>query len=345
MSQYKTGTASVTNLNEKVYITGDGVDLQGNVSVGQTFKRKDENAIYNILDIDEDGGGEFIKIAPAYQGATATGVEYQITRDFTPNLALTEMNEGDVDWPFHITVGVIRKLDTLLSDLANTYRKLQRMYIGMPEEGREFGEMELISSRDLVEITVSAISPPAGGNVGLDMAINGSYQSTGLTLPDGQYSNPVTIALSGVAGDVIKFKFTSVPAGIFPGQHYTIDVKYRDTGTLEIRQEFMRPYPGMAENGKRIGRGYKPAVKSRFFGGMITAQAAPLGSPLTIALMHEDIQKAQTLALAAGSKSQYTSFAQLDCLTTETIDTIITAVGSDFPGDNITVTLYSYRIT
>jgi hypothetical protein len=197
----------------------------------------------------------------------------------------------------------------------------------------------------MVEITVSAIAPPAGGNVGLDIAIDGAYQNIGLSLPDGQYSNLVTIALNGTSGQIIKFKFTSIPAGIFPGQHYTIDVKYKDTGVLEIRQEFMRIYPGMAENGVRIGRGYKPAVKSRYFAGMITAQGAPLGADLKIALMHNDVQKTQELKLTAGSQSEYTSFAQLDCLTTETIDTIITAKGSDFPGDNITVTLYSYKIT
>lgn len=115
MSQYKEGTVNITNNPNKVYILGNGVDLASNVSVHDTFKRKDEDTNYNIIDIDSDSGGEYILISPNYAGATATGVEYKITRDFTPNLDLTEMNAGDVDWPYHLTVGVIRKPDTLLA--------------------------------------------------------------------------------------------------------------------------------------------------------------------------------------------------------------------------------------
>ena len=342
MSQYTIGTSTVTNASEKVYIAGEGVDLASNVAIGQTWKRKDENAIYQILDVDSDVNGEFLKISPVYQGVTAAGVEYQVTRDFTPNKSFVEINAGDVDWPYHLTQGVIRKLDSLLADSATDYRKLQRFYLGMPEQDRVFGDYQLAASTNIVELTVAAEAPPEA-NVSLDMAINNAWQSTGMILPAGQYSNPVTVALNGVAGDVLKFKFTSVQAG-FPGQNYVVYVKYKDTSILEKRYNLFI-MPGMAEGGKRIGRGFKPAVNERIFGGMITAQGAPLGADLKIALMFNDAQQAQTLTLTAGSTSEYTAFAQLDCLTTETLDTIITQPGSDFPGDNITVTLYSYKIS
>ncbi len=347
MSQYKIGTSNVTNASDKVYITGDGVDLAANAAIGQTWKRKDENAIYQILDVDSDVDGEFLKISPVYQGVTATGVEYQITRDYTPNKSFTEINAGDVDWPYHLTQGVIRKLDTLLADSATDYRKIQRFYLGGPEQDREFGEYELAASTEIVELTVAAEAPPLV-TIGLDLAIksNGvwAWQSTGLTLPAGQYSNPVIIAKNGVAGDRLKLKFTSVQGGDFPGQNYTVYVKYKDTSILEKRYTLFVA-PGMAEDGRRIGRGFKPAVNERFFCGMITAQSPPLGADLKIALMHQDIQKSQEMKLTAGSPSEYTAFAQLDCLTTEIIDTIITQKGSDFPGGDITVTLYSYKIT
>src|SRR5574337_714021 len=134
MSQYKTGTANVTNASNKIYITGDGVDLATNVTPGKdSFKRKDEFAIYNIIDVASDGGGEYILVSPDYAGADAEGVEYQIQRDFTPNLGLAEMNSGDDDWPHHITDGVIRKLDILLANTTGAaYRKLPRYYMGMP---------------------------------------------------------------------------------------------------------------------------------------------------------------------------------------------------------------------
>lgn len=344
MSQYKEGTANVTNNSNKVYILGDAVNLASNVSIHDAFKRKDEDASYNIIDIDSDGGGEFILISPNYAGATATGVEYQISRDFSPNLALTEINAGDVDWPYHLTVGVIRKLDILLASYSSaSSRRLPRIYMGMPEPGREFGEIKVLSDKNLTEVIISTDTPPAD-TVGLDMAINGAYQSIGLNLAAGSYSNSVTIAKTALVNDVLKFKWTAVPAD-FPGQNYTIEIKYQDTTVLEIRYEFMRVRFGLAEDGQRIGQGYKPSVKSRFFGGMVTAQGPPLGADLKIAIMHQDVQKTQALKLTAGSTSEYTSFAQLDCLSTETLDTIITQVGSEFPGDMITVTLYSYKIT
>lgn len=228
---------------------------------------------------------------------------------------------------------------------ATDYRKLPLFYAGMPVQGREFGQLQLASNKEFAEIGICAEAPPEA-DISLDIAIAGVYQAVAnLKLTTGSYSNYVTVALNGSAGDVIKMKFTSVPAGVFPGQNYTVWIKYKGTSVLEIRYDFNVFSPGMAVEGKRIGRGFKPAVKSRYFGGMLRAQGAPLGADIKIALMHNDSQQAQTLTLAAGAVSQYTSFAQKDVLITEIIDTIITQKGSDFPGDNITVILYSYKIT
>lgn len=224
------------------------------------------------------------------------------------------------------------------------YRKLPLFYAGMPDQDREFGQLQLSAPVEIAEIGITAEAPPDGGDVSLDIAIGGTYQSVAnLKLTAGSYSNYVTVALNGSAGNVIKMKFTSVPTGVFPGQNYTIWIKHKTTSVLEIRYDFNVFSPGMAEAGKRIGRGFKPAVKSRYFGGMVRVQDAPLGANLKIALMFNDAQLAQTLTLTAGSLSEYTSFAQKDVLTTETIDTIITQPGTDFPGDNITVILYSYK--
>lgn len=339
MSQYTTGTANVTNASDIVDIPGAA--LLTNVQVGNTFKRKDEYAEYNIIAVNSN---EQIRISPAYAGTTATGVQYQITRDYTPNLGLTEINTGDVDWPHHLTIGVIRKLDTLLANTTSAaYRKLPRYYMGMPVLNREFGEIKLTSNCDMVEVTLSAEAAPEG-TVSIDMAINGAYQTIGLNLTSGQYSAAVTITKSAVVGDTLKFKWMAIPAG-FPGQNFTIDVKYKDASVLEKRYEFMRIRPGLGAVGQRIGRGFKPAVKSRFFAGMLTAQGAPLGADYKVALMFNDVQQTQILTLAAGAYSQYTTFTQLDVQTTDTIDAIVTQVGSDYPGEHITLTLYSYLIS
>lgn len=337
------GTVTVTN-NSKALVFADAKIFDKNVTAGAWIKIDGNSYPYHFEIAPTDNiNATMVEI---YGGVTESGIGYQIFTGFSA-LGLAVINSAIRDG-WDIVAKNFELLENILADAgitaATNYRKIMRPYMGMPEQNRTFGDYKLVSSNEMAELTVYAEAPPLV-TIGLDIAINGVYQSTGLSLAAGQYSNPITIAKTGVSGDVINFKFTSVPGGDFPGQNYIVDVKYKDTSTLEIRYDFIRPYAGMAEGGKRIGRGYKPPVKSRIFGGMITAQGAPLGADLKIALMHQDVQKTQEMKLTAGSPSEYTSFTQLDCLTTETLDTIITAVGSDFPGDNITVTLYSYKIT
>ena len=337
------GTVTVTN-NSKALVFANAKIFDKSVPAGAWIKFDGNPNIYHFEIAPTDNINA--TMVETYGGVTEAGIGYQIFTGFTAlGLAIisSAIREG---WD------IVAKNFELLEDVlaaagitaATNYRKIMRAYMGMPEQDRTFGNYKLVSSNEMVELTVYADAPPVV-DIGIDMAISGVYQSTGLILPAGQYSASLTITKNGVSGEVVSFKFTSVPAGEFPGQNYTVDVKYKDTSTLEIRYDFQRLSPGMAEEGKRIGRGNKPPVKSRYFGGMITAQGAPLGADLKIALMHNDIQKSQTLTLTAGSTAGYTSIAQLDCLTTETLDTIITQKGSDFPGDNITVTLYSYKIT
>lgn len=337
------GTVTVTNAS-KALVFADAKIFDKSVPAGAWIKFDGNPNIYHFETAPTNNTNA--TMVETYGGVTEASIGYQIFTGFSAlGLAIisSAVREG-----WDIVAKNFEQLEDVLAaagiTAATNYRKIMRPYMGMPEQDREFGTYKLVSSNEMVELTVYAAAPPLV-TIGLDMAINGVYQSTGLTLAAGQYSNPVAVALNGVSGDIIKFKFTSVPGTDFPGQDYIVDVKYKDTSTIEIRYDFIRPYEGMAEAGKRIGRGYKPPVKSRIFGGMITAQGAPLGADLKIALMFNDAQQAQTLTLTAGSQSEYTSFAQLDVLTTETIDVIITQPGTDFPGDNITVTLYSYKIT
>ena len=108
MAQYKTGTATV--VNNSVTVTGIGTAFVANVAVGNTFKVTGENAIYQIASVLDD---THLTLSPAYAGSTQSSVAYQITRDFTPNLGLSEISSGDVDWAYNLTQGVIRKFDTI----------------------------------------------------------------------------------------------------------------------------------------------------------------------------------------------------------------------------------------
>lgn len=339
------GTVTATSGSKTIVFTG-GKLLDKGVKAGDWFKIDGEEKKYHFeLTPTDNINGQLVE---EYGGVTQANVTYQIFTDFT-SLGLAILTSAVQDgWTLN------RFNFELLEDILaaagitglTSYRKLPLFYAGLPEQGREFGQIKLASDTEMVEIGILAESPP-DADVSLDIAIAGVYQAvSGLTLPASSFSFYKTVALNGSAGDVINMKFTSVQDGVFPGSNYTVWLKYKDISSLEKRYEFIQFSPGMAEVSKRIGRGFKPAVKSRFFAGMIRAQSGvPLGADLKIALMHNDAQQAQILTLAAGTTSQYTSFAQLDVLTTETIDSIITQIGSDFPGADITVTLYSYKIT
>lgn len=121
MSLYSAGTVIATNNSNT--ITGAGTLFVANVKVGDDFKVSGENAEYNVISVDSDTQ---IKIAPNYAGTTASGLLYSISRDFTQNYGLTEVQPGDTDWPFRMTE-TVRKLDGLLQIANLDYTGLFQM--------------------------------------------------------------------------------------------------------------------------------------------------------------------------------------------------------------------------
>lgn len=338
-------TVTVTNGSKNFTFAGANL-LDKGVKAGYWCKLNGEENRYHFeLTPTNNTAGQMVE---TYGGVSQTNVPCQIFMEYSA-LGRAILSAATKDG-YTMTEQNFQIIEDVLAAAgitsATDYRKLPLFYAGMPEQDREFGQIQLAAPIEMAEIGITAASPP-DADVSLDIAIAGVYQSVAnLKLIAGSYSNYVTIAKNASATDVLKMKFTSVPAGVFPGSNYTIWIKYKNTSVLEMRYDFNVFSPGMAEAGKRIGRGFKPPVKSRYFAGMIRVQSgAPLGADLKIALMHNDAQQAQTLTLAAIAVSQYTAFAQKDVLTTETIDTIITQVGTDFPGSGISVILYSYKIT
>ena len=107
MSQYRTGTVSVTNSSATV--TGSGTAWLNNVSVGDIFKVASEWDIYTVADIVSDTE---ITLSTDYTGVTDSDLSYQIVRDFTPTLELMELYPGDRDWTIHLTLQTIRKIES-----------------------------------------------------------------------------------------------------------------------------------------------------------------------------------------------------------------------------------------
>ena len=111
MSQYKTGTATVTIVSgESVKVYGSGTLWLTNVSAGDLFRKQGANVLYEIASVTNDS--EIILTSP-YVGSGESGISYSITKDFTPYLELPEVWAGDIDWPYTITKS-LREIDTFL---------------------------------------------------------------------------------------------------------------------------------------------------------------------------------------------------------------------------------------
>ena len=120
MSQYRTG--SVKCVNASTLVRADSVspnvpNFLTNVAVGDLFKRRYENTWYQVSSVKN---ATLIQIAPAYAGTSGTGLEYIVTRDFTPNLNLPEQSSGDYDTADTYT-RAIRKIDEYLPEAITTW--------------------------------------------------------------------------------------------------------------------------------------------------------------------------------------------------------------------------------
>ena len=110
--QYIIGTVSVQSGQN--IVTGAGTTwLTSGITAGYTFKLKNENAEYTIGAIS---GETRVQLTSTYVGSGQAGVQYQLTKDFTPNISLPEIWAGDIDWPWHVTQA-LRKADLALANM------------------------------------------------------------------------------------------------------------------------------------------------------------------------------------------------------------------------------------
>ncbi len=96
--QYRTGTVKV--MSGEAAVEGSGTLWAANVEAADLFKMRNESVIYQVGTVTDN---THISLSTLYNGTTRSGEQYQITRDFTPNLTLPEVNPGDLDWPDNVT--------------------------------------------------------------------------------------------------------------------------------------------------------------------------------------------------------------------------------------------------
>jgi hypothetical protein len=92
MSQYSTGTATLTNNNATV--TGTNTLWLANVTAGDSFTVAGDGVMYDVASVDSDTQ---ITLSVAYAGVTASGVVYAIGTGFTVPDSFPEMSQGDIE--------------------------------------------------------------------------------------------------------------------------------------------------------------------------------------------------------------------------------------------------------
>ena len=117
MAQYNTG--SVTLTHDSPVVTGQNTAFLTNVSIGDLFKRLNQNTLYEVAAIDSDTQ---LQLSANYAGSGESAASYTITRNFTPNFNIPEISSGDRDWPYVLTRG-LRIIDAGLQ-VASTGGKL-----------------------------------------------------------------------------------------------------------------------------------------------------------------------------------------------------------------------------
>ncbi len=110
--QIKNGTVSV--VNGSASITGLGTTwANGDIQPGQLFGIKDSGIFYTIAAVVSNTQ---LSLTAPYAGATASGQQYYISTDFTPNRGYPEINKNDWDKEALITQA-LRKIDAEMQDL------------------------------------------------------------------------------------------------------------------------------------------------------------------------------------------------------------------------------------
>jgi hypothetical protein len=92
MSQYSTGTATVTNGSATA--TGTNTLWLANVTAGNSFTVAGDGVMYDVASVDSDTQ---VTLSAPYAGTTASGVVYAIGTGFTVPDSFPEMSQGDIE--------------------------------------------------------------------------------------------------------------------------------------------------------------------------------------------------------------------------------------------------------
>lgn len=113
MTQYATGTVTVTNADATV--TGSGTAWDGEVAAGDLFTIVDSGVVYEVASVTSDTE---LELTSTYAGSTAAAQSYTIARDFTPTYDIPYINKTDIE-KASILKRMALKIEELLSARQN----------------------------------------------------------------------------------------------------------------------------------------------------------------------------------------------------------------------------------
>jgi len=138
MSQYKTGTATVTNGSATV--TGTNTLWLANVTAGDSFTIASTGVMYDVASVDSDTQ---VTLSVAYAGVTASGAVYAIGTGFTVPDSFPEMSQGDIETATIFTRGM-RKIQSKFSGIAiNTTAEIGQAVSDKADKATTYTETEV----------------------------------------------------------------------------------------------------------------------------------------------------------------------------------------------------------
>jgi hypothetical protein len=139
MSQYSTGTATVTNGSATV--TGTNTLWLANVTAGDSFTVAGDGVMYDVASVDSDTQ---VTLSVAYAGATASGVVYAIGTGFTVPDSFPEMSQGDIETATIFT-RAMRKIQSRFTGIAiNTTAEIGQAvsdHVALPDPHSQYAEL------------------------------------------------------------------------------------------------------------------------------------------------------------------------------------------------------------
>ena len=202
MSQYKTGTATVTNGSATV--TGTNTLWLANVTAGNSFTVAGDRVMYDVASVDSDTQ---ITLSAPYAGTTASGVVYAIGTGFTVPDSFPEMSQGDIETATIFTRGM---------------RKIQSKFIGIAIDKTKLDTVEDGATADQTKADIDALNIDADtldgiNSLGFDAAgAADTAVSDHVALPD-PHSQYAEIAGQTFTGDIAAPGVTATGSFTSPG--------------------------------------------------------------------------------------------------------------------------------